>query len=152
MQIRPITKNDVNEIVKLIHLSAAQAADDFNGDSWKNFISFISYETMNNRINDEAYIILCCEENGALYGVISILDYEKIDQLFVSPKYVGRGVARRLWDHARSVCESKQECKTFWVRSSSLAVPVYQKFGFIVSGGIQTNNGISYQHMILNIN
>ena len=91
----------------------------------------------------------CYEYEQYLVGIISIFQFEKIDQLFVDPAFFKRGIARRLWERARCESKSVNGNAYYWVRSSSMAVPVYEKFGFSKIGAIQTKNGISHQFLEL---
>ncbi|TAJ92687.1 MAG: GNAT family N-acetyltransferase [Gammaproteobacteria bacterium] len=101
------------------------------------------------RILSDDYLTLCYEEEGAIVGIITILRHEKIDQLFVHPLYRRIGIAKGLWDEARRICEAGGGLGSYWVKSSSLAVPLYESFGFTHAGGRRKKNGIVYYPMEL---
>jgi len=57
------------------------------------------------------------------------------------------GIARRLWDQAlKDLCAPNAE-GVLTVNSSLAAVPVYQAFGFVPAGPIQSAHGISFLPM-----
>jgi GNAT superfamily N-acetyltransferase len=66
----------------------------------------------------------------------------------VLPEFMNQGVAKALWLHTRSICELNGSY-AYWVRSSTVAIPVYQSFGFELCGELDTNYGITYQQMKL---
>lgn len=90
---------------------------------------------------------MVCLSGSDLVGVITILDQEKIDQLFVRKDFRGLGVATRLWQSAKKMCTKNPGL--FWVRSSSVAIPVYKKFGFCVVSPEETFKGITFTRMEL---
>ena len=63
--------------------------------------------------------------------------------LFVRADSHGRGLARALWEHAKS----RSDSTTFVVNSSLPAVAVYQRFGFVVKDGPQAASGLTFVPM-----
>ncbi|HEX6571122.1 MAG TPA: GNAT family N-acetyltransferase, partial [Steroidobacteraceae bacterium] len=67
--------------------------------------------------------------------------------LFVAEPYQRRGVARMLWDHAKSdALKAEAEIEMF-VRSSIYATPAYERFGFTACGPRVDGPGVSYVPM-----
>ena len=83
---------------------------------------------------------------------LSLKENEKIDQLFVTPEARNRGVASSLWQYAKKNAIENSASGMFWVRSSSFAISVYQKFGFMCEGDRQCISGINFQLMRLEVN
>lgn len=84
---------------------------------------------------------------SSIAGVIALRDNTHLFHLFVSPAFQGQGLARRLWDRARSAAEQAGNTNGFTVNASLNAVPVYQAFGFVCRGAVQSKHGISFQPM-----
>jgi GNAT superfamily N-acetyltransferase len=105
------------------------------------------------RLADPSYINLVCkfkdEVSGAdvIQGYISIKDQSHIYHLFVAEEYQGKGIAKQLWNQARSITQNE----SFTVRSSLYAVPVYKQFGFVEAGEVGCKDGVSFQPMNLSI-
>ena len=99
------------------------------------------------RFKSEAYFALIYEVESAPVGYQAIVNYEKIDHMFVLPKYRNKSIAKSLWSKVEQIFRTHSRRDYFGVRSSSYALPVYQPFVFSVSGDRQENNGISFQFL-----
>ena len=103
------------------------------------------------RIAEPSYINLVCkfkdEVSGSevIQGYMSIKDQSHIYHLFVAEAFQGKGIAKQLWNHARALTQSK----SFTVRSSLFAVPVYKQFGFVEAEEVGCKDGVSFQPMKL---
>ena len=101
------------------------------------------------RLAEPNYINLVCkfkdEVSGAevIQGYMSIKDQSHIYHLFVAEAFQGKGIAKQLWNHARALTQSK----SFTVRSSLFAVPVYKQLGFVEAGEVGCKDGVSFQPM-----
>ncbi|MGQ9425083.1 GNAT family N-acetyltransferase [Gilvimarinus sp. F26214L] len=121
---------------------------DFDDRGWQRFLGAASAAQMKDRLRDEDYLVLRSKTGDRITGFITLYRFAKIDQLFVLPNYQRRGVASRLWCRARDLAVDNGT-RQFWVRSSTLAVPVYARFGFRAVGGRQTEGGIRFHRMEL---
>lgn len=95
------------------------------------------------RLDDRGFRNYVYVDDNRVVGYIAIRNDQHLYYLFVAEGYQGRGLARRLWEHARSASGSDR----FVVRSSSYAVPVYEKFGFVINGPVSVKDGIAFQPM-----
>lgn len=129
--------------------AAYSCTGDFDENGWENFLKPNTLEAIQRRLQNREYLTLLCEDGGELAGLITIRLYEKIDQLFVHPGHRRKGVATNLWQEARTICEERSGPKGYWVKSSSMGVPVYRSFGFEVVGERRNQDGISYVPMAL---
>lgn len=120
---------------------------DFNDEGWERFSNINTPDEFRKRLTDTAFSIFCCMESDRILGFISIKDNEKIDQLFILPEAQKRRIATQLWQIAKERAIQQGATGNFWVRSSSIAVAVYQRFGFFAEGERETFNGISFQLM-----
>ncbi|WP_239948236.1 GNAT family N-acetyltransferase [Dyella terrae] len=69
---------------------------------------------------------------GVLVGVAAVRNDSHVVYLFVSTRYQGQGIARKLWDRLRNDCERRAGTRVFTLNAAEGAVPVYQRFGFVV--------------------
>jgi len=76
-------------------------------------------------------------------------DRSYIFHLFVAPEYQRCGIATRLWEAAKAEAVAAGNTQGFRVRSSLLAVPLYFRFGFEITGERAEKNGIAYVPMFL---
>jgi len=125
---------------------------DFNEEGWNRFVNSNTPYEFEAKLSKPEFSILCCIELNCIIGFLSLKENEKIDQLFVVPEARKKGVASSLWQRARKDAIENGASGMFWVRSSSIAISVYQKFGFICEGERQSFGGISFQLMRLEAN
>lgn len=146
MPIRFTTEDDADEVANLVVAAAASnKPEDFDQAGWAYFLSINTPAAMKNRLGDPQRFTLAYEEGGHLMGIITIKANEKLDQLFVLPAVRNRGIARKLWQQAKDICHQRGNPGNFWVRSSTMAISLYERFGFEQVGNRQIENGIVYQ-------
>lgn len=108
-------------------------------------------ETFKNLINDNAVIgsleFIGAYEKAKLLGVIATKDDRKhISFFFVDSEFQNKGVGRSLWEHLLNITKNN----IITVNSSPYAVPIYQKFGFVIKDAEQEINGIRFIPMEYN--
>lgn len=130
MSIRLAKREDAAEISELVVMSATRNKDlDFDDRGWARFVQINEPAIMETRICGERHFTLCFQTDSRIEGIITIRDNEKIDQLFVRPSSWRKNIAFRLWNAAKRRCLERGNTGYFWVRSSTMAVPVYRKWG-----------------------
>lgn len=80
---------------------------------------------------ESGYRYHVAEENGELIGVVAVRDNRHLYHLFVSEPFQRKGLARRLWEVAKTASLDAGNPGVFTVNSSRYAVGVYEKFGFV---------------------
>jgi GNAT superfamily N-acetyltransferase len=150
MHIEFVKVEKASQLTELV-LSAAEELRgiDFNEEGWSRFIELNTPLEFEKKLTNSDFAIMSCVEANLMLGFISLKEREKVDQLFVIPEARKRGVAALLWQSAKKHAIEKGASGNFWVRSSSVAVPVYQKFGFVLDGERHTFAGIGFQLMKL---
>ena len=151
MNIRHATQYDAAELRQLMMASAEVAKADFDQQGWATILAVNTLQKCLDRILHDDYLIWVAEQNGELLGMLIFFELQKLDQFFVHPDHLGQGIGKQLWQYAfAEVKRLRNDPKPpLWVRSSSYAIPVYQAFGFQLEGGLQNNNGITFQLMRL---
>lgn len=145
MTIRRATANDALEIQRVTFDSVPPGErHDFNAAGWKRFQAVNSLAAIRRRLGDSNHLTLCWIQDAAIMGFITIHDKRQLSELFVLPQARNMGVARSLWEHARTECLQLGNRGNFWVKSSTFAVEVYESFGFVRCGSKTASNGISY--------
>lgn len=84
-----------------------------------------------------------------LVGVIAVREQRHVFHLFVAAKYHRQGHARQLWHAARDAALQAGNRAGFTVNAARVAVPVYQRFGFVITDALVEEHGIAYQPMRL---
>lgn len=150
MNIKKAIIGDEKEIQSLILRSVdPENNPDFDEEGQRNFIKPNELSAIIGRILDEEYLTLCCFHNEKIVGLIAVYQNEKLDQLFVDTSSRNKGVSKLLWQAAKRLCEDNGSKGKFWVKSSTMAIPVYESFGFKLTSGRQKSNGIVYYSMVL---
>ena len=86
--------------------------------------------------------------DNKLVGVAAIRDNQHCYHLFVAPEYHKKGIAGLLWQYLKAEAVATGTV-SFTVNSSIYAVPVYEKFGFNETQGLQMVNDIRFVSMAL---
>ncbi len=86
-----------------------------------------------------------------LAGVVAVRHTTHLFHLFVAPRFQRRGIAWQLWELAEGVAVAAGNTRGFTVSATRVAVPVYQRFGFVATGPVVEKNGIAYVPMQLQL-
>jgi len=150
VKIRPASRFDAQAISDLVLKAATtNKSDDFDESGWQHFQNLNQPAVMAERLEDPERFTLCFLDGDSIVGIITIKNHQKLDQLFVAERVRGRGIAKQLWNTAKQQCLQHGNPGNFWVRSSKMAIPIYERFGFIKQGERQALNGIAYQLLSL---
>lgn len=68
--------------------------------------------------------------NNVLVGVAAMRDNSHLLHFYVSTRYQGRGIARRLWQHSLRDAIRRAGTRRFTLNATRGAVPVYVRLGF----------------------
>ena len=146
MEFRTGSPADAEAIAGLIASFQSELTDDPSGAGAERFLASVSVEAEREYLASERYGYLLAHLDSQLAGFITIRDRSHLFHLFVERSRQRQGIARVLWGRAlRELCTPSDG--GFTVNSSLSAVPVYQDFGFIPTGPIQREHGISFLPM-----
>jgi GNAT superfamily N-acetyltransferase len=147
MEFRPGSPADAEAIAGLISSFQSELTDDPSGVGAEKFLASVSLRAEREYLASERHRYLVAYSDSHLAGFIAIRDGSHLFHLFVARSYQRQGIARRLWERAlRELCTPCSD-GGFTVNSSLSAVPVYQAFGFVPAGSIQSMDGISFLPM-----
>ncbi len=88
-------------------------------------------------------LILVCEVDGNLCGLVELKEGRHVAMLFVAPAWQRRGVGARLMNEVLAHVRSQ----VLTVRASLSSVPAYQRYGFVLAGEMGEFAGLVYQPM-----
>src|SRR5262249_27715935 len=146
MEIRPGFPADAEAIARLIASFQKELTDDPSGAGAEKYLASVCVHAEREYLTSERYRYLLAYSDSQLAGFIAIRDGSHLFHLFVERSRQRQGIARRLWERAlRELCNPSDG--GFTVNSSLSAVPVYQAFGFVPVGSIQSAHGISFLAM-----
>ena len=147
MEFRAGSPTDAEAIADLIASFQSELTDDPSGAGAEQYLASVSVQAEREYLASERYGYLLAYSDSQLAGFIAIRDGSHLFHLFVERKHQRRGIARRLWERAlEELCVPGND-GGFTVNSSLSAVPVYQAFGFVPAGSIQSAHGISFLPM-----
>ena len=74
------------------------------------------------------------EIEGRIVGVVATRDDSHVFRLFVSRRWRGLGIARRLLDRAVADCRRRSGTRAITLNASAFAVGAYRRLGFVPKG------------------
>jgi len=87
-----------------------------------------------------------------LVGVAAMRDDSHLLHFYVSTRYQGRGIARRLWQRAMRDAIRRAGTQRFTLNATPCAVPVYLRLGFHIDGAERPSpNGVLTTPMSLQL-
>jgi len=147
MEFRAGSPPDAEAIAGLIASFQSELTDDPSGEGAEEYLASVSVQAEREHLASARYRYLLAYSGSQFAGFIAIRDGSHLFHLFVERAHQRQGIARRLWERAlRELCTANNE-GTFTVNSSLSAVPVYQAFGFVPAGSLQSMHGISFLPM-----
>ena len=150
MAIRRANKQDASRLSHVVLTASLSVKDaDFTDQGWTILEQTNSASAFLKRFEDDDYFAIVYEVDSQIVGYLAMLNYSKIDHMFVLPDYRRMGICKQLWSVAKAICLKNGNEGYFWVRSSSFACDVYASFGFQSKGERECVNGISFQFMEL---
>lgn len=147
LNIRHMTQEDVAAVSAVCMASFSYSvADTVSAEGRETFAKIAAREALLKRMQD-AHLLLVAESDGKVNGVIELRDGHHIVMLFVQPEQQQKGIGRKLLATALAEVNSK----AVTVRASLPSVPVYQKYGFQLTGEIAEFAGLVYQPMVIDL-
>jgi GNAT superfamily N-acetyltransferase len=147
MEFRAGLPADAEVIAGLIASFQSELTDDPSGAGAEKFLASVSLKAEREYLSSKRYLYLLAYSDSQLAGFIAIRDGCHLFHLFVERTYQRQGIARLLWE--RALCELcvPRGDGGLTVNSSLSAVSVYQSFGFVPTGPVQHEHGISFLPM-----
>ena len=139
---------------KEIRILIQKVFDEFVGPEYSvrgnlHFYEFIEEKALRDRFSKVGNHMWTAKENGKIVGVIAIRNRNHLALLFVEKEQQGKGIGQAMLDHVISYLQAREGCRIFTVNSSLYAEPIYRKWGFESTKGIQELEGIKFIPMRL---
>jgi len=134
IEIRLATVADARDVSDLITSLLHYRSPDTTMPAPPEFLAHFRPDALAHVIaapNYRYHVALCGDR---LVGVVGVRDNRHLLHLFVAESHHRRGIARALWNAARSAVLNEVPEVEMTVRSSVFAVEVYRHFGFAVAG------------------
>lgn len=145
--IRPIEQRDAPAVASLLHALAVEfIVPGMAPEAGQYFLEQHDEAALHARLaQDFVYHVAECD--GEIAGFIGVRGRTHVFHLFVGRAWHKRGLARALWDHARSVAQQDEHDGAFTVNSSTYAVAAYTAMGFVATAPMQCVNGVTFHPM-----
>lgn len=142
MTIRPGDATDAESIsVLILELAERFILPEFSTEGREAFSAAHTPASIEKLI-ESGYRYHVAEFGGELVGVVGICEPSHLYHLFVAARWHGCGLGRRLWELARSQWPASSGPRTWTVKASRYAVPVYERFGFVATGPLQAKGAV----------
>ncbi len=149
MRIRPIEEGDVPAVARLLNQLARKfIVHESTPEGAATFLRENDEEAIHRYIA-LGHVYHVAEADGEIAGFISVRDCTHVFHMFVGAQWQGQGVARRLWEVARSGAVERGGSGAFTVNASNFAVPVYEAMGFVRTAPTQCVKGLYFNPMKL---
>lgn len=149
VSIREATGADAGQISSLLRSLSHTFTTYADGRGAEAFFATLTESAISRVLASSDAVYWVAESKSDLVAVAGLRGNERIAHLFVDPKYQGLGLARRLWEILRDQALRAGNPGVFTVNSSLVAVPVYQRFGFVVADAKVEKDGGAYVPMRL---
>lgn len=130
--IRRVGPGDAERISELVHASFLElAAKDWEPNAVETFLVESSPRSVMAALDAAAY---AAAEflNEKPVGFLLMSEPRVLSMLFVHPRHLRRGIARRLWQAARSfIGADYPDVQTVETNSTPCALPAYRALGFV---------------------
>ena len=151
MEFRAARIEDADAITALIHCFTHEFLATPDGKGAERFFESVSVVAVRGYIPDPRYQYHLAFEDGVLAGFIALRDRSHLCHLFVARDFQRRGLARQLWQTVQMATTALGAIEAFTVNSSPLALPVYERFGFVKTGPQVEMHGICFVPMRLSL-
>lgn len=146
---RAATPEDAGAISKLVLNSQAKFTfHEYTEEGRARMVRQLSPEAVADTFSG-GNVIFVAETAARLVGVVSIRNKKHLSLNFVDEEFHQRGISRELWALGKGECIRRGNPGRFTLRSSTYAIPVYERWGFVRNGPIDRTGGILSHPMVL---
>lgn len=150
IQIRKASEADAAAIHDLIRALSVPFLLSPDGAGAEVFLASIGEPALRGFIAAPNFDYRVAEADGVLAGVVAMRDHSHLFHLFVAPARQRQGLARDLWHRVWHTALEAGNPGRFTVNASVNAVPVYERFGFVVASPRVEKNGVAFVPMVCN--
>ncbi|SMS01102.1 Acetyltransferase (GNAT) family protein [Vibrio mangrovi] len=153
IKYRKAAGKDAQAISELIvPLTRKYVCPTFDESMHDTLLQSMSVENIERYLSEGYLYVVATDDMGEIVGVAAIRDASHLYHLFVSERYQGQGLSRKLWEKVRAEVPENRRPTRFTVNSALNAEHVYRSFGFVrTEEGVRNRNGIIDVPMVLNV-
>ncbi len=138
--LRDGVAGDANALSALVTPLARHLLDADTGGNAHAFQASLTPACFAERLGSPHFAHYLAADDTGLCGMLAMREGSHIHHLFVARNAHRRGIARLLWEHALRIHGRRE----YTVNSSEIAVPVYERFGFVAKAAPQTVKGVRF--------
>ena len=148
VKVSLLDEADVDETMAVVKESfEACVAPDYTEEGRELFARAVTAEYLRSLPNRQGFILVA-KLGCRTVGMCALRDGYHVTLFFVRPELHGQGIGRKLFAAATErVQRSVPGATKLEVRSSPVAVPIYEALGFSVTGPEQAEGGMRYVPM-----
>jgi ribosomal protein S18 acetylase RimI-like enzyme len=149
IEVRDATTVDAGRIsVLLTALAEEFIVGEFSAHGRLHLLTHFGVTEMEERLKVAEYRFQVAEDGAVFAGVVAVRAGTHLQYLFVARSHQRTGLARRLWQLARSdAIRGGNAVGRFTVNASGYAVPAYERLGFRRVGLVREAHGVRFQPM-----
>jgi len=145
--IRTAAIEDAGRISALVcDLAREFILGEFGEEGRMHFLGEHTAEKLRERIEGD-YRFFVAENGAVLAGVVGLRGGSHLYHLFVAKAFQRQGLAWRLWQTALRASLETGRSGVITVNSSTYAIPVYERFGFVRKGPPEAKHGVVHHPM-----
>lgn len=145
--IRSGTLQDAQSISALVtRLAKEFIVKEFREEGRKHFLGELTPKKMRERLCGD-YRFFLAERDTRLVGVAALRGISHLYYLFVVRACQRQGIAHQLWLTVEETCRNSGHRGVITVNSSTYAIPVYRRFGFVRKGASEEKHGVIHHPM-----
>ena len=147
VQIRPMRRDDIAAVAALLRTLASEfIVHDSRPEQASTFLRENDRDGIAGYLS-RGFVYHVADDGGAIAGFIGMRERQHVFHLFVGTAWQGRGLARRLWEVARTAAIGAGVAPPFTVNASNYAVAAYERLGFVRTSPMLEKNGIRFNPM-----
>jgi GNAT superfamily N-acetyltransferase len=131
-ELHPVSAAQANAASAVVHASfVGLAAADWAPQAQEAFLAESSPHALAEKLSSAAYAVAAFSSHR-MVGFLLMPSPSLLGMLFVHPQFLRQGIARALWEQARTFIEaSHPQSKTIELNATPYAVRFYEMIGFV---------------------
>lgn len=145
--IRPLRDDDIAPVAAMLRALALEfIVPEFTAEAASTFLRANDREGIQGYLA-QGMLYHVAEIDGVMAGFVGMRAHQHVFHLFVGKPWQGRGLARRLWLHAKAIALAAGGVPPFTINASNHAVGAYERLGFVRKGPTAELHGVYYNPM-----
>lgn len=149
---RQMTAHETHAVCHLAaHVFTANIAPYFDAQGVAEFLQYLAPHELVKRLHHE-HSVWVAEHGGQIVGMLEVRHDNHITLFFVDQSHQGQGIGRQLLATVTQACQSRNPALTeLSLHATPNAVAIYQRLGFTPTAPEQTERGMRFVPMTLQL-